>query len=208
MSGLTNLREHPVLVIEEIIDRYGHDLVFTYSRYEVGPPGQQAARRCSDPPLRVRARDVSREWLMDQLAQLGASEELAWHSYVDGLDRPVHIPMLDFVGRHDAAVLRGVGPSVGGQATADRGFFCFDTGRSYHGYGTELIPRDAWYRFLGNLLLLNQHDGAPLIDARWVGHALVRGFTALRWSHNTTRYLSLPRLVFRSTVAELTGGGR
>jgi hypothetical protein len=45
------------------------------------------------------------------------------------------------------------------------------------------------------LLLLNQNDLPPMVDIRWVGHALRRGFAALRWSCNTNRYLSMPQLL-------------
>jgi hypothetical protein len=119
---------------------------------------------------------------------------MAWHSYVTRNGLGFHIPMVDFVDQpnqpalHDLAMIIS---EVGFQGD----FAFFETGRSFHGYFPGLISERMWADYLGRLLLVNQPNHSPTVDARWVGHALMRGFAALRWSHNTDRYLAMPQLV-------------
>jgi hypothetical protein len=193
--GLSNaliIQGHPSLLVEEIVARHGADLVFTYSRYEVAPPRLQATAPRSE-VLRVLACDVTPDWLADRFAELGPNEEMAWHSRVEGRGVGFHIPMIDFIGRPAHSELCEVIRMLTAETGLSGHFVCFETGRSFHGYFSDLIPDDAWPKYLGQLLLLSEHDGSPVIDTRWVGHALVRGFTALRWSHNTNRYRAMPR---------------
>ncbi|MGC1520222.1 MAG: hypothetical protein WA803_01670, partial [Steroidobacteraceae bacterium] len=72
-------------------------------------------------------------------------------------------------------------------------FLYFDSGRSFHAYGLQLISPGEWREFMAKLLLLNLPEGEHLIDARWVGHRLVAGYGALRWSANSDFYLQVPR---------------
>lgn len=185
---------HPRLLVEQIVARRGTELIFTYSRYEVAAAGLQATAPRSD-VLRVPACDVTPEWLVERFAELGPTEELAWHSWVEYKGAGFHIPMIDFVSRPAPSVLHELGSTLAAEMDLNGQFVFFDTGRSFHGYFPDLIAEHAWPRYLGQLLILNEPARPPLIDTRWVGHALVRGFAALRWSHNTTRYEAMPRLV-------------
>jgi hypothetical protein len=178
--------------MEQIIACYGPDLVFTYSRYEIAPPGLQAAARRS-PVLRVRATELSPEWLADRLAELGRTEEMAWHSWVERKGIGFHVPMIDFVNQPDQSALRDISMIVS-EIGLQGDFVIYETGRSFHGYFPGLIPQHTWPAYLGRLLLVDQLDRPPVIDTRWIGHALVRSFAALRWSHNTNRYLAMPHL--------------
>jgi hypothetical protein len=45
---------------------------------------------------------------------------------------------------------------------------------------------------MGSLLLLNKPSGFKLIDERWVGHRIMAGYSALRWSCNTKQYKKMP----------------
>lgn len=56
------------------------------------------------------------------------------------------------------------------------------SGRSYHLYMGELLSYAGWVTFMGRILLLNARDGPPTVDARWVGHRLMAGYSALRWT--------------------------
>jgi len=194
LSNVVMILEHPFLIIEQIVACRGTELVFTYSRYQVAQPGLQAAAPRS-PIVRVPGRDLTAAWLADRFAELGAAEEMAWHSRVECRGITYHIPMIDFVNRPTRSVLCELGRALVTEVGLDGHFVFFDTGQSFHGYLPDLISEDTWLRYLGRLLLLNEHDGPPVIDTRWVGHALMRGFAALRWSHNTNRYLAPPRLV-------------
>lgn len=68
----------------------------------------------------------------------------------------------------------------------------YSSGRSFHGYGAELLSEDNWYKFMGLLLLANQPHLGPTVDPRWIGHRLLAGYAALRWTKNTHQYLRLP----------------
>lgn len=184
---------HPRQLVEELVTRRGRDLVFTYSRYEVAEPGLQATAPRSD-VLRVPASDVTSSWLADRFAALGPNEEMAWHSWVECKGVGFHIPMIDFIGHPDPSELSQLSKVLAARMGLKGHFVFFETGRSFHGYFPDLIAEGALPKYLGQLLLLNKHDRPELIDTRWVGHALVRGFTALRWSHNTNRYRGMPRL--------------
>jgi hypothetical protein len=105
--------------------------------------------------------------------------------------------MVDFVNRPDRLVLRKLEYALATETGLDERCILFHSGRSLHGYFPNLIPRQVWPKYLGRLLVLNEHGRPPVIDTRWVGYALMRGFGSLRWSHNTSRYLSIPRIARR-----------
>ena len=192
MISASAIQCHPIEFVEKLIAaNRTQDLVFTYSRYQVAPPGEQAAAPRS-PIFRVPAERVTHDWLEQQLSELSPKEELAWHSFVEFSGKPFHIPMIDFQGALQDDVIGGFETWLTNEI--DQQFVLFRTGRSLHGYSLNLIPEYTWPTYLGRLLLLNGHDLPPIIDTRWVGHSLVRGFSALRWSHNTARYLAIPCL--------------
>jgi hypothetical protein len=193
LSSALIVQRHPRLLVEKIVARWRSELIFTYSCYKIAQPGLQAIAPRSA-VLRVPACDVTPDWLIDRFAELGANEEMAWHSWVEWKGVGYHIPMIDFVGRPAPSVLHELGRILAAEMGLRGQFFFFETGRSLHGYFPDLIPEHAWFKYLGQLLILNEHDRPPVIDTRWVGHALVRGFTALRWSHNTNRYRAMPLL--------------
>lgn len=187
---------HPLLLVETIVRRRGEDLIFAYSHYEVADPGLQAQAPRSA-VIRVPAHDITSDWLSDRLAELGPREEMAWHSWVECKGMGFHIPMIDLVNSPSASALREVDCRLTGEMALEGRFMFFETGRSLHAYFPGLIREDSWPKYLGQLLLLNETDQLPIVDVRWVGHALTRGFAALRWSHNTSRYLAMPRLTRR-----------
>lgn len=71
----------------------------------------------------------------------------------------------------------------------------FASGRSFHGYGEDLLSADEWVKFMGLLLLANKARMEPTVDPRWIGHRLLAGYSALRWTKNTSHYLVPPALV-------------
>jgi hypothetical protein len=68
----------------------------------------------------------------------------------------------------------------------------YNSGRSYHIYAYALLSTRRWTQFMGRCLLLNRPDRSELVDARWVGHRLLAGYGALRWTHGNVWYLSEP----------------
>lgn len=69
----------------------------------------------------------------------------------------------------------------------------YASGRSFHGYGESLLTEGDWVKFMGLLLLANQPRLEPTVDPRWIGHRLMAGYSALRWTRNTEHYLGLPK---------------
>lgn len=68
----------------------------------------------------------------------------------------------------------------------------YSSGRSFHGYGDALLSEAEWVNFMGLLLLANQPRLEPTVDPRWIGHRLLAGYASLRWTRNTSHYLSTP----------------
>jgi hypothetical protein len=102
--------------------------------------------------------------------------------------------MIDFVGSPAVSVLEDLSRTLATEFSIDCRLAVFETGRSFHGYMPAVIEESVWPKYLGRLLTSNETDRTPIIDTRWIGHALVRGFSALRWSHNTSRYLQMPHV--------------
>jgi hypothetical protein len=194
LNNTFDVQLHPICLVEKLASTCAECLVFTYSRYEIALPGEQAAAPRS-PVHRVPARDVTPDWLVNRLAELGPSEEIAWHSWVECDGAGFHIPMIDFSERPLNSELPMLNDQIVAQMNLSASFGFYESGRALHAYAADLIPESKWAQYLGELLLLNERDQMPIVDIRWVGHALVRGFGALRWSCNTDRYLSMPRLI-------------
>jgi len=85
----------------------------------------------------------------------------------------------------------------------------YASGRSFHGYGESLLEQDEWVQFMGLLLLANQPRLEATVDPRWIGHRLLAGYASLRWTCNTSHYLTLPRsieVVSRPSIGKLEVG--
>lgn len=108
-----------------------------------------------------------------------------------------HIPMIDFACRPDADVLAEAVKThlieaAGLEVLVNGDFAFFASGRSFHGYGVSLLKSEEWVPFMGKLLLLNIPEYEDIVDQRWVGHRLTKGFGALRWTKNNPKYLQAP----------------
>jgi hypothetical protein len=116
--------------------------------------------------------------------------EVAFHSTVKtGSGEFAHLPLID-MSVSAKAHLAKLSEFIGADLFAK---FCwFDSGRSFHGYGGSLISPIEWRQFMGRLLIANQKDMKPTVDPRWVGHRLIAGYSALRWTKATEYYLVLP----------------
>ncbi len=81
----------------------------------------------------------------------------------------------------------------------------FSSGRSFHGYGSEWVDQENWVKFMGLLLLANRRGFEPTVDPRWIGHRLLAGYSALRWTRHTGFYLSTPKRVDARTSKTVRG---
>lgn len=140
--------------------------------------------------------------IKNEFAHLNASlrpgREIAFHSRVfvrsehkKSVAR--HIPLVDFKTPDREVAERSANALVQEQQATDAALFA--SGRSFHLYIGVLLSRGEWVRFMGRLLLLNPREGPQVIDTRWIGHRLMSGFGALRWSANTPPYKRPPQLL-------------
>lgn len=192
-----DLKTHPFSTVQRILDLINGPAWLTFSTYHYEP------QKLSDKRIIVRIprEDLTEKWLLNKLATLRKGEELALHSLVRTGGGDVHIPMIDF---------SGIGPdhfhglvSVFGLKVEER-FDFFRSGRSFHAYGRfGLMETREWVQFMGRLLLCNFKNMPEVVDQRWVGHRLLGGYSALRWSCNSDRHQSYPTLIER--IRDLSG---
>lgn len=162
---------------------------FTFSIYDYVPQ-TVADRRVNFSRLK---NEFDIDFLVSTISGLSNREELAILSKVIVNDSIMHIPMIDLGGRHNEIsnikALRTL------QEYWDIDFALYDSGRSFHAYGNRLISNSDWIKFMGHLLLINEPGKSKLIDTRWVGHRILAGYSALRWSFNTTQYKRYPTFI-------------
>lgn len=102
----------------------------------------------------------------------------------------LHVPMLDLAIR-DAGALTA---QVAGDALSALGVngILLASGNSYHFVGERLLDDVDLVQFLAHAQLLS-----PIVDARWVSHALIDGECRLRISTDVERHTRETRLVAR-----------
>lgn len=190
---------HPISLVPQWLEAIGEGWSASFSRYRYTPQTVEDERERFKVPLH----EVTTSWLERQLEGLSPDYELAMDSVLTSGRRERHIPMVDFAAKvaQQDDVISWVSQRLG---VAVR---LFDSGRSFHAYGTEPVSRRRWVQLMGILLLANMPDEPPLVDSRWVGHRLLAGYASLRWSQNSPRYLATPTSVFStlpSTLARRT----
>jgi hypothetical protein len=196
-------------VIARLRLRYGAGIALTFGRYQVGPPGDQENRRRMT--FEAVAESVTSDWIELQRQTLAWDEELALHSLVRLRGRPAHIFMIDYEPGVSLPLIRALGLVALQEAIEitpietplQPTLLSFESGRSFHQYADVLISDEAWHHHLGSLLLMNPPADRPVVDARWIGHAIRKGYCALRWTRNTDRYRLAPRCIERATLPEL-----
>ncbi len=187
-------KHHPKLVLDLLTERYGNNLLVEFSIYEDRPGLIDDRRRVFSMP----ASEVTNTWIAESFGSLAPRNELALNSCVvlpGGV--AAHIPMVDFSTQALAQTnkLQAVLP----EKLFDK-MIWFDSGRSFHGYGTELITPKQWVELMGRLLLANRPGFPAIVDPRWIGHRLIAGYSALRWSRNSRKYLQIPRVAIEPNV--------
>ncbi len=187
---------HPLRFLVDVIHDHGEDLKFSFSKYFYRPGSILDQRET----FVVDGGDINDEWLSGQLASLEQGWELALNSKViDSRNRTHHLGMIDFAAGIGLSEVRDQVRRLLGDAMWLK-MSCYDSGRSFHGYFNCLLRPGEWHEFLGRILLMNEVDGPQVVDARWVGHRLMGGYCALRWSKNTAWYESYPLRVVQSLV--------
>lgn len=182
-----NRESHPYIVLEKIKPQLPSNAIATFSKYTYHPQTIKDDRTLIEIPLQ----EITWEKVCDLIESLESDQELAFHSNLSINSEIRHIPMVDFATSGKAQVSKLI--DYIGKGLMEN-FLWFNSGRSFHGYGTTLISQKEWYELMGKLLLANQPSLPPLTDPRWVGHRLIAGYAALRWSKNTDSYKQEPTL--------------
>lgn len=191
----TWLPRHPFFWVKNILDlsikeKYiSEDISIKLSKYKYTPQSFSDERSY----LSIPFKQFDEKMLYDIINSLSLNEELAFHSLIESFGDSYHFPLIDF-GNVDRGII-DTGPLLELATHWDMSFYIYNSGRSYHAYANKLIKSSDWIGFMGSLLLLNKPSGFKLIDERWVGHRLLGGYAALRWSNNSSYYKKLPTLV-------------
>lgn len=136
---------------------------------------------------------------IELIENLSPGEELAIHSTVITDGQLKHIPMIDFQHPNLSICLQRSAEILGQEEIESYAFY--NSGRSYHAYKANLISCIQWRALMGKLLLVNPKDSNhPIVDARWIGHRLIAGYSALRWSCNSGRYEAIPNKVLSARL--------
>ena len=195
---MIDVETHPISVIYALVDRFGFDFKVSFSEYFYRPQSVLDQRTTYDIPIG----DVTPAWVSQKIDQLKPGWELAMNSQVvDKRGRKLHVPMIDFVSKDHELLRTSSFEGIVGKDVA-RSLFFFDSGKSFHAYGTALLRRSEWQSLMGRLLLLNIPGQPQLVDSRWIGHRLIGGYSALRWSANSDYHKHVPK-IFRFVVQRL-----
>lgn len=186
-------QRHPVQWVRSLMKKINvknQKITLNFSRYIYTPQSLKDTRT----NFTVDLTELDDFFFIEQLSSLRENEELALHSQVVLNDNEVmHLPMIDFAKRkqndHKFKPLDELCKYW------NINLAIFDSGRSYHAYGDRLLTESEWIKFMGSLLLVNIPGKWKLIDDRWVGHRIIGGYSALRWSFNTSHYKRYPNFI-------------
>ncbi|MDP9710320.1 UNVERIFIED_ORG: hypothetical protein J2X80_002399 [Pseudomonas fluorescens] len=181
---------HPYWSIRDIVEKNCGVVALCFSYYTYVPQSLTDVREIFSIS---RSQFLDERFMFKVIVDTPDGQELALHSTVTMENGEIlHFPMID-MSTGSTAHLEKVRPILG-----DELFFDFDwykSGRSYHGYGKFLMNQEEWTVQMGKLLLVNKIGVPPTVDPRWVGHRLIAGYSALRWTRNTSHYVGLPHKV-------------
>lgn len=197
------LKDHPLVVIDKIIktahDR-GEELEFGFESFSFDPDkynndDDQSVYEWHDDAgfngkeVLERSNDLADFFHKAAVNNRDVTITSDVRLFVGKLEKKLYLPQIDFcchpgyneINRRD---------DIKAPVDATRLEF-FNSGRSMHAYGLDLMEQHEWLKFLGNVLLMNQ-VGIGVSDSRWVGHSLCRGYSALRLTSNNDKYLAVP----------------
>lgn len=179
--------DHPFCLIKQLVK---DSSIYTLSKYIYLPDSVTDEREF----FKVKGNDFNQNFVFDHLKNLNADQELAFHSIIkDSHGKIKHIPMIDFTIEDEISRDTYYRLKYLLEKNIFNNLVFYSSGRSFHAYSTTLISNKEWQVFMGRLLLVNPKDADnSIIDTRWVGHRLLSGYSTLRWSNNSGKYLQLP----------------
>lgn len=189
------ISRHPFSLVNELLYNFIHsnllsqNTTLTFSKYIYIPQSFIDKRSYLSIPIA----QLNESFLFRLISDLQEGEEIAFHSIINDFGCKLHIPLIDF-GNVDRGIIDPA-PIRELSHNWNMGFYIYNSGRSFHAYGNKLIDNQEWIKFMGSLLLLNKPSGFKLIDERWIGHRIMAGYSALRWSNNSSFYKKIPTYV-------------
>lgn len=181
------LPSHPYWHLAKLIRNYEGISSLYFSHYRYTPQSIVDERHTF---LVDTSQFLNEGWINYLLESTPRDRELAIHSSVLFRDGSVmHIPMADMSTTSKAHLIKLEALL---EHTGFGNFEWYASGRSFHGYGDRLLNDSDWTRLMGALLLANQRGMTPVVDPRWIGHRLLAGYSALRWTKNTSHYVDYP----------------
>ncbi|WP_374424290.1 hypothetical protein [Chromobacterium sp.] len=131
--------------------------------------------------------------MADLLKKISEDENIAFHSEVTMKNNEKkHIPLID-MNTPSEAILEKLQNYLG--ENLYKKISWYKSGRSFHGYMEDMVEFKEWTQIMGRLLLCNQKNMAQTVDPRWIGHRLLAGYAALRWTKNGLHYIALPEKI-------------
>lgn len=183
---------HPYWHVRKLAEIYPEIAYFNLSYYSYTPQTIEDDRYT----FKLERKNLLEETLIQSLlANTPALCELAFHSAVELEDgRTFHIPLIDMSSK-SFSLLNKYNNYTDIFSEKRLKTVWFYSGRSYHGYGSELLSYSDWVAYMGRLLLINIPAMPDIVDPRWIGHRLMGGYSALRWTRKTAQYKNLPTLI-------------
>lgn len=183
---------HPIDLIQDMIIDYKQDPIFEFSiykpiLYKTNKGQRTIINICGTKLTSVYLNETSN---IIQDTKIFKECDLTINSKVILNDKLFHIPLIDFKGKltlEKVSILK----NVLDKKYSDN-LYLFNSGNSLHGYIPILISEEEWIKFMGSLLLLNYKYKEPISDTRWIGHRLISGYSALRWTSNDKKYKHSP----------------
>lgn len=178
---------HPYWQVRAVLDRHHGVIAVPVSYYTYKPRTVEDKRTTWE----IAISDfLNEEYMANVIEKTPGGQEMAIHSNVQiNGGQTAHLVMID-MSTSARAHLEKLRAFLGDNFYQQISWYA--SGRSFHGYGTELLSQENWYQFMGLLLLANQPNLEPTVDPRWIGHRLIAGYAALRWTKNTSQYIGVP----------------
>jgi hypothetical protein len=181
------LQSHPYWHVRSIVEKNPQITALWMSYYTYRPQTVTDTRVA----WKISAEDfLDSDQINAIISDTPPEQELALHSNVEfGSEEQRHIVMVDMA-TSSKAHLEKLRVYLGDHFFQQIAWF--SSGRSFHGYGEDLLQEPDWVKFMGLLLLANKPRMEATVDPRWIGHRLLAGYAALRWTKNTSYYLVQP----------------
>ena len=183
--------KHPMHFLKCLKDAIPPSYFLEFSKYEYQPETNTDQSR---EVFLARFSEVDEEFLNLHTTSLKPEYEFALQSRIYDSDKNLvgHLPLVDFLVNNISEVME---MSTSSEGQLGKTLWIYKTGRSFHGYFPAILKENEWLKFMASLILWNKPTfGFHITDPRWCAHGIKNGYSALRWSNNSSRHKSYPEL--------------